>query len=108
MNKVLQSGEAAVALIPDGAFILMGGFGLCGIPENLIRALRARWTKRRRTRRDRSESRRDGHLCAPYRLGRRAREANREEDNPMMESRNRVVMRVARDLKAGSEKAGAL
>jgi hypothetical protein len=39
MNKVLASAEAAVALIPDGATILMGGFGLCGIPENLIRAL---------------------------------------------------------------------
>jgi 3-oxoacid CoA-transferase A subunit len=45
MNKVLQSAEAAVALIPDGATILMGGFGLCGIPENLIKALRARGTK---------------------------------------------------------------
>jgi 3-oxoacid CoA-transferase subunit A len=46
MNKVLPSAEAAVALIPDGASILMGGFGLCGIPENLIRALRARGTTR--------------------------------------------------------------
>src|ERR1700692_377578 len=45
MNKVLPSAEAAVALIPDGATILMGGFGLCGIPENLIQALRARGTK---------------------------------------------------------------
>src|SRR6266702_2417081 len=45
MNKVLPSAEAAVALIPDGASILMGGFGLCGIPENLIAALRARGTK---------------------------------------------------------------
>ena len=42
MDKVLQSAEAAVALVPDGASILMGGFGLCGIPENLIAALRAR------------------------------------------------------------------
>ena len=32
-------------LIPDGASILMGGFGLCGIPENLIAALRRRGTK---------------------------------------------------------------
>ncbi len=45
MNKVLSSAEAAVALVPDGASILMGGFGLCGIPENLIRALHARGTK---------------------------------------------------------------
>jgi 3-oxoacid CoA-transferase subunit A len=44
MNKVLASAEDAVALIPDGASILMGGFGLCGIPENLIQALRARGT----------------------------------------------------------------
>jgi 3-oxoacid CoA-transferase subunit A len=44
MNKVLPSAEAAVALVPDGATILMGGFGLCGIPENLIRALNARGT----------------------------------------------------------------
>jgi 3-oxoacid CoA-transferase subunit A len=46
MHKVLPSAEAAVALIPDGATILMGGFGLCGIPENLIQALRARGTRR--------------------------------------------------------------
>src|SRR6187401_588991 len=45
MNKVLASAEAAVALIPDGASIMMGGFGLCGIPENLIAALHARGTK---------------------------------------------------------------
>jgi len=45
MNKVLPTAEAAVAQIPDGASILMGGFGLCGIPENLIRALHVRGTK---------------------------------------------------------------
>src|SRR4249919_3144197 len=45
MNKVLASAEAAVALIPDGASIMMGGFGLCGIPENLIGALHACGTK---------------------------------------------------------------
>ena len=39
MNKVLQSARDAIALIPDGATIMVGGFGLCGIPENLIRAL---------------------------------------------------------------------
>ena len=45
MNKVIASAEAAVALIPDGATIMMGGFGLCGIPENLISALHARGTE---------------------------------------------------------------
>jgi 3-oxoacid CoA-transferase subunit A len=45
MNKVLPTPETAVALVPDGATILMGGFGLCGIPENLIEALHARGTK---------------------------------------------------------------
>ena len=45
MNKVLASAEEAVALIPHGATIMMGGFGLCGIPENLIAALRQRATK---------------------------------------------------------------
>jgi 3-oxoacid CoA-transferase subunit A len=45
MNKVLPSAEAAVAMVPDGASILMGGFGLCGIPENLIQALHGRGTR---------------------------------------------------------------
>src|SRR5580700_10556792 len=45
MNKVLASADAAVAQVPDGATIMMGGFGLCGIPENLIRALHARGTR---------------------------------------------------------------
>ena len=31
--------------IPDGAKLLVGGFGLCGIPENLIEALRQKGTK---------------------------------------------------------------
>jgi 3-oxoacid CoA-transferase subunit A len=44
MNKVLTSAEEAVALVPEGATVMMGGFGLCGIPENLIRALRTRGT----------------------------------------------------------------
>ena len=39
MDKLLESSEAAVADIQDGATLLVGGFGLCGIPENLIAAL---------------------------------------------------------------------
>lgn len=39
MNKVQISADVAVADIPDGATIMFGGFGLCGIPENLIAAL---------------------------------------------------------------------
>jgi 3-oxoacid CoA-transferase subunit A len=45
VNKVLPSAADAVERIPDGATIMMGGFGLCGIPETLIAALRARGTK---------------------------------------------------------------
>ena len=39
MNKVVASAEEAVREIRDGASIMIGGFGLCGNPENLIRAL---------------------------------------------------------------------
>lgn len=39
MNKVLTSYKDAVADIHDGAVLMVGGFGLCGIPENLILAL---------------------------------------------------------------------
>ncbi len=39
MNKVFSSAADAIADIPDGASIMIGGFGLCGIPENLIAAL---------------------------------------------------------------------
>lgn len=45
MNKVLSGADEAVRMIPDGATIMMGGFGLCGIPENLIAALRERGTR---------------------------------------------------------------
>ena len=45
MNKVLAGADEAVALVPDGATIMMGGFGLCGIPENLIAALHKRGTR---------------------------------------------------------------
>ncbi|MGA2213888.1 MAG: CoA transferase subunit A [Bryobacteraceae bacterium] len=39
MDKVVVSCDRAVADIPDGASLMLGGFGLCGIPENLIAAL---------------------------------------------------------------------
>jgi 3-oxoacid CoA-transferase subunit A len=39
VNKVIPSLDEAVADIPDGARLMLGGFGLCGIPENLIAAL---------------------------------------------------------------------
>lgn len=42
MNKLLRSADEAVADIPDGATIMIGGFGLSGNPENLIRALHRR------------------------------------------------------------------
>jgi len=45
MNKVLATADEAVAGISDGATIMMGGFGLCGIPENLITALHRRGAK---------------------------------------------------------------
>src|SRR5262245_64869884 len=45
VNKVVASAEEAVAAIPDGATIMMGGFGLCGIPEHLIAALHRRGTR---------------------------------------------------------------
>jgi 3-oxoacid CoA-transferase subunit A len=39
VNKVVANADEAVKDIPDGATLMVGGFGLCGIPENLIRAL---------------------------------------------------------------------
>jgi 3-oxoacid CoA-transferase subunit A len=39
MNKVVASADEAIRDVFDGATIMVGGFGLCGIPENLIRAL---------------------------------------------------------------------
>ena len=45
MIRVVQSADEAIAEIGDGASILMGGFGLCGIPENLIQALVRKGTR---------------------------------------------------------------
>ena len=39
MNKTMASADAAVQDIEDGATVMLGGFGLCGIPESLIAAL---------------------------------------------------------------------
>ncbi len=39
MDKVVPTADAAVADIASGSTIMLGGFGLCGIPENLIAAL---------------------------------------------------------------------
>jgi 3-oxoacid CoA-transferase subunit A len=45
VNKIFRSAAEAVADIPDGATVMIGGFGLCGIPENLIAALVKKGTK---------------------------------------------------------------
>ncbi len=39
MNKVFANADAAIHDIPDGATLMLGGFGLNGIPENSIAAL---------------------------------------------------------------------
>ena len=39
INKKVQDAEAAIFDIKDGDTIMLGGFGLCGIPENCIEAL---------------------------------------------------------------------
>ena len=45
MNKVFASAAAAISDIPNGAIIMLGGFGLCGIPERCIEALVAKGVK---------------------------------------------------------------
>jgi 3-oxoacid CoA-transferase subunit A len=45
MDKRISSADAAIEKLTDGVTILMGGFGLCGIPENLIAAVRRKGTK---------------------------------------------------------------
>jgi 3-oxoacid CoA-transferase subunit A len=45
MNKQFASASEAVADIPEGCTVMLGGFGLCGIPENLILALVRRGVK---------------------------------------------------------------
>lgn len=45
MNKVFANADEAVADIQDGMTLMLGGFGLCGIPENCISALVKKGTK---------------------------------------------------------------
>lgn len=45
MSKVCADVEAALEGVPDGASIMFGGFGLCGIPENMIKELARKGTK---------------------------------------------------------------
>jgi 3-oxoacid CoA-transferase subunit A len=45
MDKRIASADSAIAKLTDGATILMGGFGLCGVPENLIAAVQRKGTK---------------------------------------------------------------
>jgi 3-oxoacid CoA-transferase subunit A len=45
MDKTVANADVAVRRIRDGASIMMGGFGVCGIPENLIAALKRAGTK---------------------------------------------------------------
>src|SRR6187401_3620578 len=45
MNKIFNNASEAIADINDGAVIMLGGFGLCGIPENCITALVKKGTK---------------------------------------------------------------
>lgn len=45
MNKVFDNAAKAIFDVEDNATIMLGGFGLCGIPENLIAALKAKGVK---------------------------------------------------------------
>ena len=45
MNKIVRDAREAIGDVQDGATIMMGGFGLCGTPENLVNALRDRGVK---------------------------------------------------------------
>jgi 3-oxoacid CoA-transferase subunit A len=45
MDKRITSADAAIAKLTDGMTILMGGFGLCGVPEHLVAAVQRKGTK---------------------------------------------------------------
>src|SRR6201985_2206085 len=49
MRKLVANADEAVRDIPDGATVMLGGFGLCGIPEQLITALVRKGVKGLRT-----------------------------------------------------------
>jgi 3-oxoacid CoA-transferase subunit A len=45
MDKRIANADAGIAMLRDGATIMMGGFGLCGVPENLIAAVCRKGTR---------------------------------------------------------------
>ena len=45
MDKRVANADVAIERLPDGASIMMGGFGLCGVPNNLIEAVRRKGVK---------------------------------------------------------------
>src|SRR4030095_11301974 len=45
MDKTVASADQALADLTDGATLMAGGFGLCGIPENLIQAIAKKGTR---------------------------------------------------------------
>jgi len=45
MNKIVSSAAEAIKDIQDGSTVMLGGFGLCGIPENCITALKTKGVK---------------------------------------------------------------
>lgn len=45
MDKRVANADVAIERVSDGATILVGGFGMCGVPEHLLRALKKRGTK---------------------------------------------------------------
>lgn len=45
INKVVKDAEEAIADIKDGAVLMLGGFGLCGIPENCLAAILSKGIK---------------------------------------------------------------
>ena len=45
MDKRVANADVAIEHVSDGSTILVGGFGMCGVPEHLLRALKKRGTK---------------------------------------------------------------